>query len=104
MDRATLNSLLLNMGISTAGLAFGLGTTLIIKLFRNSLELRDMPEPVVNLLSRIVFWTIMLGTAVMILFRDHVTLRRIFLIVTTTVASYALWRVRDIAEPTARSE
>jgi hypothetical protein len=88
------NRLLLNLGISTSGLAFGLCVPVFFRLMKKSLLLRHVKRA--DLLSWVVMGLIALSTLAVIVFKEHVTARRLFLLIATTSASIALWLVRNV--------
>lgn len=89
-----LNILLLNLGISTAGLSFGLALPLLLRLLRKALHLRASRHADREACAMMVL--VAISTTLMVVLDEHITLRRLFLFVATSVTSVVLWIVRGV--------
>lgn len=91
-----LNDLLLRLGISMTGLAFGMSIPIFARLLFGSLSLRGYRWS--KELTRFIIFVIVLSTAFMVIAADHITTRRAFLLIGTTAACVALYLVRNVGQ------
>lgn len=101
MDRDAFNELLLNLGISTAGLAFGLSMPIMLRLLRKALHLKSKSK-YADLEAYGMMAFVALCTVIVLVFKEHITVRRIFFLMATSTASLVLWIVRDVGSGTRK--
>lgn len=94
MENELLNSMLLNLGISTAGLSFGLAVPLLLRLLRKALHIKASKHA--DREAYVLMTLVAISTVLMLILNDHVTLRRLFLFVATSMTSVVLWIVRNV--------
>lgn len=89
MTHEALNDLLLRLGISTTGLAFGMSVPIFLRILKQS------NNRYANRIAYVVVGLIVVSTIGLIVFKDHVTARRLFLLLATASASFTLYCAKD---------